>query len=76
MKLAKYLLLAILATGALGGCAYTNIRSPLDTGLERTELGTKSAVIVTMTDEEVIETDAGPVQVMPAREWFFRPTQG
>jgi hypothetical protein len=41
MKLAKYLLLIILVTSAVGGCAYTNIRSPLDTGLEKTELGTK-----------------------------------
>jgi len=41
-----------------------------------TELGTTSAVIVTMIDEELLETDAGTVRVVPAREWFFRPTPG
>jgi hypothetical protein len=41
MKFAKAFLWLALVASSLGGCAYTNIRSPLDTGLERTELGTK-----------------------------------
>lgn len=36
-------------------------------------LETPNAVIVTMMDEETIETDAGPVTVLPARDWFFGP---
>ncbi len=38
-----------------------------------TELGSRSATIVTLTDDERIETVAGPIRVMPAREWFFGP---
>lgn len=41
MKIATVLLIIALSVGGLGGCAYTNIRSPLDTSLERTELGSK-----------------------------------
>ncbi len=41
MRIVKTLLLTALMTSVMGGCAYTNVRSPLDTGLDRTELGTK-----------------------------------
>jgi len=41
-----------------------------------TELGFRSATIVTMTDDEQVETSAGPIRVMPAREWFFRRGPG
>ena len=37
------------------------------------DLGCSSATGVTLTGDEVVETDAGPIRVMPAREWFFRP---
>jgi len=37
-----------------------------------TDLGAGSATIVTMTDDELVETDVGPIRIMPAREWFFR----
>lgn len=40
------------------------------------ELGFRSATIVTMTDDEQVETSAGPIRVMPAREWFFRRGPG
>ena len=36
------------------------------------EFGCSSATIVTLSDEEHVETDAGPIRVVPAREWFFR----
>lgn len=36
------------------------------------ELGYSSSTIVTLADEERIETDAGSIRVVPAREWFFR----
>lgn len=38
-----------------------------------TELGSTSATIVTLTDDELVKTDAGAIRVMPAREWFFGP---
>ena len=37
------------------------------------ELHTDRATIVTLSEEEEVETDSGPVRVVPAREWFFRP---
>ncbi len=36
------------------------------------ELGSDNATVVTLTNDEQIDTDAGPIRVMPAREWFFR----
>lgn len=36
-------------------------------------LKTQRAVIVTLMDEEQIETDAGVIEVVPARDWFFGP---
>lgn len=36
------------------------------------ELGTKKATIVTLADEERLDTDAGLIRIVPAREWFFR----
>jgi len=36
------------------------------------ELGSSSATIITLADDELVETDAGSIRVMPAREWFFR----
>jgi predicted AAA+ superfamily ATPase len=36
------------------------------------EFGCSSGTVVTLTDEERIDTDAGPIHVVPAREWFFR----
>jgi uncharacterized protein len=36
------------------------------------ECGAGSALIVTLAQEEVIETSAGSIRVIPAREWFFR----
>lgn len=35
------------------------------------ELGCRTATIVTLTEEEVVEVPAGIVRVVPAREWFF-----
>jgi hypothetical protein len=40
------------------------------------ELGSVSATIVTMADDEEVETDAGSIRIMPAREWFFRGESG
>lgn len=36
------------------------------------ELGSASGTVVTLTEEETIETGAGEIRVLPAREWFFR----
>ncbi len=36
------------------------------------ECGAGSATIVTLAQEESVETGAGPIRVIPAREWFFR----
>lgn len=36
------------------------------------ETGSDSATIVTMAAEEQVETDAGTIWIVPAREWFFR----
>ena len=40
-----------------------------------TELGCSAATIVTLTDEERVETDAGQIRIVPARQWFFRSEQ-
>lgn len=36
------------------------------------ELGADTATLVTLTGEERVETEAGLIRVVPAREWFFR----
>ncbi len=36
------------------------------------ELGSDSATIVTMSEEEQVRTDAGPIRIVSAKEWFFR----
>lgn len=36
------------------------------------ELGCRSATLVTLICDERVETSAGVIQIMPAREWFFR----
>jgi len=36
------------------------------------ECGAGSATIVTLAQDESIETDSGLIQIVPAREWFFR----
>ena len=38
------------------------------------ELGTSSGIIVTLTGAERVETEAGPIRIVPAREWFFGPS--
>jgi len=37
------------------------------------ELGADSAKVVTLAHDEQIDSDAGSIRIMPAREWFFRP---
>ena len=37
------------------------------------EVGTDSSAVVTLIQEERVETDSGTIQVIPAREWFFHP---
>ena len=41
MRVLKQLICYLILAASLTGCAYTNIRMPLDTGLENTELGEK-----------------------------------
>ena len=41
MRLLKTIFLMLFLICSITGCAYTNIRTPLDTGLDNTELGTK-----------------------------------
>ncbi len=36
------------------------------------ETGGHSATIVTLSREDQVETDAGMISIVPAREWFFR----
>jgi hypothetical protein len=38
------IVLVMLVAGAVGGCAYVNIKTPYDRDLERTELGSKVGV--------------------------------
>jgi len=40
------------------------------------ELGCISATIVTLTEDEWVETGVGSIRIMPAREWFFKPADG
>jgi len=40
----RRILIAIVASAALSGCVYSNIRFPLDEDLWKTELGTKVGV--------------------------------
>ncbi|MCK6527141.1 ATP-binding protein [Myxococcota bacterium] len=35
------------------------------------ELGSPDGVVVTLTREDRVETDAGTIRILPAREWFF-----
>ena len=41
MQIIKRLTCILILASTLAGCAFTNIRVPLDTGLENTELGEK-----------------------------------
>ena len=36
------------------------------------ELGCRSATLVSLAEDELIDVDAGRIRVLPAREWFFR----
>jgi predicted AAA+ superfamily ATPase len=40
------------------------------------ELGCGAATIVSLVDEEIVQTAAGEIRVVPAREWFFREDGG
>ncbi|MFO7715552.1 TRL domain-containing protein [Desulfosarcina sp.] len=46
MKQTRMIVVLIVAAGltALSGCAYVNVKSPLDTNLDRTTLGQKTGV--------------------------------
>ena len=35
------------------------------------ETGSRAATVVTLTDDELVETEEGAIHILPARDWFF-----